>query len=212
MIAFVSERTTVHRFAPNPTTFLRKSAAVAVAEDGSWSIKPGSTELIMARDAVRDALLSAHRNPRRSSSADLAVMVRAAETKRAAHAAELAALRRVILHAYPPQAPRAVVLVDVDLHTLTTLIDDQLQGLDALLQTYDMLCGVDIRAQLRILAIDPGTRRLGELGAPHKTISLGRRSEKLTTAMFVQGLSRDRASLRPRSSRFECSRDPRDGR
>ena len=43
----------------------------------------------------------------------------------AINATELAALRRVIVHAFPPRDPQAVVLVDVDQHALTTLTGDE---------------------------------------------------------------------------------------
>ena len=189
VVAFVSARTKWHRLVAGPTTFRRTGAAVTVdTNDGKWSIAPGVAELAMARDAVRDALERARRTPRTSPS-DIEAGRRAYELRRAAHAAELAALRRVIVHAFPPSSPQAVVLVDVEHRELTTLIGDQLSRLDSLLQRFDMLCGVDIRQILRALAIEPGDRRLAELGPPQKSVRLNSsgRTLKITTAMLIQG-------------------------
>jgi hypothetical protein len=95
----------------------------------------------------------------------------------------------VIVHAFPARSPRAVVLVDVDKRALATYLDDQLAGLGPLLEQYEVLCGVEIRATLRELAIDAADRRLGELGPLQKSIRLDAsgRTSKITTAMLVQG-------------------------
>jgi hypothetical protein len=115
--------------------------------------------------------------------------MRRIDQERATHAAELAALRRVIVHAFPSREPRAVVLVDVEHRRLTTLIDDPLVRLGPLLQPYDVLAGVDIRSTLRALGVDPGDRRLAELGPPQKSVRLNGagRTLKITTDMLVQG-------------------------
>jgi len=71
---------------------------------------------------------------------------------------------------------------------LTTLIDDEMSQVGARLQRFDMVCGVDIRATLRVLAIDAGDRRLAELGPPQKSVRLNGsgRTLKITTAMLIQ--------------------------
>ncbi len=63
---FVAAQTKDHRFVvANTVTFRRKNSAVAVAEDGSWSIVEGARELAMARDAVRDLIGSRASGPQR---------------------------------------------------------------------------------------------------------------------------------------------------
>jgi hypothetical protein len=143
----------------------------------------------VARDAVRDAIERAQRYPVRSTPEQIEDSRRAAEKRRAAHADELAVLRRVIVRAFPARGPRIVVLVDVEKRELATYLDEQLADLGPMLECYEVLCGVDIRATLRELAIDPGHRRLAELGPPQKSIRLDRsgRTLKITTAMLVQG-------------------------
>ena len=188
VVAFVAARTKWHRLSPGPQTFRRKNSAVVVGEDGTWSPMPGAGEVVMARDAVRDALERAQRYPR-STPEQIAEATRAAERRRTAHADELTKLRRVIVHAFPARAPRAVVLLDVEQRELTTWLDDQLAGLGDRLRAYDLLCGVDIRATLRELAVDPGDLRLAELGPPQKSMRLNKsgRTLKITTAMLIQG-------------------------
>lgn len=185
VFAFLNARTTKHRFVVGPATFRRKSSAVAITADNRWSIVPGAPELIMARDAVRDAIDTARRYPRTNPD-DFKARMRATDQRRDAHATELAALQRVIVHAFPPTAPRIVVLVDISRRTLTTLHD--LSTITPLLQRYDMLCGVDIRTTLRGLGFDPGARRLGELGPPQKTVTLDSgRSLRITTDLLIRG-------------------------
>src|SRR6185369_13481121 len=56
VVAFIAARAAAHRLVPDPTTFRRRNAAIAIAEDGAWSIVPGAAELGMARHAVRDTI------------------------------------------------------------------------------------------------------------------------------------------------------------
>jgi len=189
VVAFVSARTKWHKVVAGPTTFRRTGAAVVVRSDGAWSILLGAPELVMARDAVRDLIERARRWPVRSTDEQIHASRRAYEQRRAAHAAELAALRRVIVHAFPARVPRAAVLVDVNQRDLTTLIGDGLANVEHLLRRYDVLSGVDIRATLRALGVDPGERRLAEIGPPQKSVRLNSsgRTMKITTAMLIQG-------------------------
>lgn len=189
VVAFVSARTSSHRLAPGPMTFRRTGAAVAIGADGTWTIIPGAPELHMARDAVRDAIERNRRRPARSTPTEIAASTKAAARQRDAHAAELAALRRVIVHAFPPTSPKAVVLVDVASRELTTLVGSELAATGARILAYDVVAGADIRAVLQKLGVDPGDRRLAELGPPQKSVRLNRggRTLKITTAMLIQG-------------------------
>ena len=189
VVGFVARHTKWHKLQPGPTTFRRTGSAVAIDADGAWSIVPGASELVTARDVVRDAVERAHRQPVRSTPEQLDASMRAAEQRRRAHADELARLRRVIVHPFPRRAPRAVVLADVEQRELVTLIDDQLANLGAHLRNYDVLCGVEIRATKRELGLDSDDLRLAELGPPQKSIRLNRsgRTLTITTAMLIQG-------------------------
>ena len=128
----------------------------------------------VARDAVRDAIDRASRQPRRSTPEEVAAIIAQRVGERAAHARELATQRRVLVHAFPARQPEAVVLVDVETRELTTLIGPEVLGVGARVLAYDCVVGVDVRATLRALQIDPGERRLADLGPPQKTIRINR--------------------------------------
>jgi hypothetical protein len=75
-------------------------------------------------------------------------------------------MRRVILHAFPATSPQALVLVDVERRTITTLLGEEFDTVGTRLVGYDVIVAVDVRALLRAVRVDPGTRRLAELGHP----------------------------------------------
>lgn len=54
----------------------------------------------------------------------------------------------------------------------TTFAGDDLRDLRRRLGAYDILGGIDVRARLRALDVDPSERRLAELGPPQKTKKL----------------------------------------
>ena len=66
---------------------------------------------------------------------------------------------------------------------------EQVAEVPAKLADYDMIVGLDVRALLRTLGFDPGTRRLGELGPAQKSRTLNKRGRKLkiTTTLLIQG-------------------------
>jgi hypothetical protein len=111
------------------------------------------------------------------------------ERERVAHARQLAAMRRVLLHAFPAKRPQALALVDVERRDVTTFVNDEMTRAVAKLADYEIIGAVNVRALLRTLAVDPGERRLAELGPPQKTRQLNRRGRTLsiTTALLVQG-------------------------
>ncbi len=176
VIAFVTERTKEHKLT-NGDAFGRKSSAIAIGDDGRWSIR-GERELLLARDAVRSLLEVRARYPR-SSPAELAASRESWERRRAAHAEKLAELRRVIVVPYPSAQPRLLTFLDIAERRVWTTSEL------ALPDGYDVIAGEQIRTLLRALGIDPGARRLAELGPPRKTAG----PLKLTTAMFVRGTS-----------------------
>jgi hypothetical protein len=119
----------------------------------------------------------------------LAAKRRAIERSRAAHAAELAGLRRVLVHAFPADAAAAVVLVDVAERALNTYLADEFSAARERLAAYDLIGAQNVRAVLQGLNFDPGGRRLAELGPPQKSKKLNKRGRtlKITTSMLIQG-------------------------
>ena len=118
-------------------------------------------------------------------------------------------LRRVVVHAFPVEAPEAVVLVDVSDLSLEPCADgdpDWLGPVCERLATCDVIAAQGIREVLRGLGFDPGERRLADLIPPQKSLRLNRRGRtlKITLAMLV----RVRAASRALSPSREAPRLP----
>ncbi|MCK4304080.1 MAG: hypothetical protein KAY24_07560 [Candidatus Eisenbacteria sp.] len=96
------------------------------------------------------------------------------EERRAAHAAELSRLRRVLLYTFPDESPQAVSLVNVTTCELTTWIGAELKDLPSQLARFDLIRAIGVRQLLRELAFDPGERHLAELGPPKQSHRLNR--------------------------------------
>lgn len=88
------------------------------------------------------------------------------ECEREGHGEELVRMRRVLIHAFPAVQPAAVVLVDVAERKLTTLIGQQIAQAADHAADYEIIGAVGVRALLRALNVEPGERRLAELGPP----------------------------------------------
>lgn len=143
-----------------------------------------------AREAVRARIdLLRKWASQRPDPVALAAHQKRLERERAAHAVQLAALRRVLVHAFPAARPEAAAVVDVGERTIETLVDVELSGLGERLAPYQVIGAVGVRALLRALGVEPGERRLHELGPPQKTIQLNQRGRTLaiTTTLLAQG-------------------------
>jgi Plasmid pRiA4b ORF-3-like protein len=160
------------------------------ATDGVWELDASHAALSSAREAVRKRIESERRH--RASRPDPSVTaanIKRSKERRAAHAAELAQLRRALLYVYPDKDPEAAVLVDVNDRELKTYLRPELDALRARLARYEVIGAINVRAVLRALDHDPGTRRLAELAPPQKTRTLNKagRKLKITLALLVQG-------------------------
>ena len=191
VVEWVGALTKYHGLSTDSAKFRRPGSAVTVLGDGRWAIAAGAGDALrQARAAVRERVALVRRNAAVSQSPAAIAALRADwERRRAENRARLAGLTRALLVTFPLEAPRAAVLLDVGEHTITTYSEDELQGLRQRLAAYEVLGGIDIRARLRSLDVDPGERRLAELGPPQKTKTLNRRGRALaiTTALLVQG-------------------------
>ena len=191
VVNFVSERTRWHLLREDTPSFKRRNSAVSVSDDGRWSIAEGAGDTLLAvRKAVRDKIEVARRYAgMRSSPAEIEASRNASEQRRAAHAAELAKLRRVLLYAYPAKSPCGVALVDVAEHTVESLVGEELAQLGERLEAFDVIGALDVRGLLRALDFDPGQRRLAELGPPQKSMKVNKRGRtlKITTELLMQG-------------------------
>jgi hypothetical protein len=111
------------------------------------------------------------------------------ERRRQAHAERLARLRRVLIHAFPAKKPEAIVLLDVGRRELATFVGEEIGKAREKVLDYGIIAAVDVRSLLRTLELEPGERRLGELGPPQKTKRLNKRGRtlRITTGLLVQG-------------------------
>lgn len=74
-------------------------------------------------------------------------------------------------------------------HTTSTFGGQEIASAKQRILDYDILAAVDVRALLRSLDVEPGERRLAELGPPQKTMQINRRGRtlKITTRLLIQG-------------------------
>ena len=93
------------------------------------------------------------------------------------------------MHGFPAELPEAVTLLDVGERTLRTFIGDDLARVGEAISSHDVIVAVGVRPLLRRLGVDPGRRRLHEIGPPQETTTLDRRGRKLrlTTELLIKG-------------------------
>ena len=189
VIAFVSARSRWSPLRPESAQFWR-SGAIVVREDGVWELDRTHEVVRSAREAVCNRVSDIRRwAATRPDTVAMEAHRQRIERERTAHARELAAMRRVLVHAFPATQPRAVALVDVGAREVTTFLGDEITPALQRLSEYDIIGAVNVRALLRELGVDHGKRRFAELGPPQKTIQLNRRGRTLTitTALLIQG-------------------------
>jgi len=82
-----------------------------------------------------------------------------------------------------------MALVDVGRREIETFLVGELHVARARIASYDIIAAVNVRSVLRALEIDPGERRLAELGPPQKSKQLNKRGRtlRITAAMLIQG-------------------------
>ncbi len=191
VVAAVHARTRHHVLRETSVGFGRRGSAISVLPDGRWAIGPDSIDAVAAaRAAVRERVALARRHAAmRPTEASIAEARAEYERRRADHAAELARLSRALIVAFPKARPEMVALLDVAERSITTFARSEFDELRRTLGRYDVLGAMDVRALLRSLDVDPGERRLAELGPAQKTMQLSRRGRtlKITTSMLVQG-------------------------
>jgi hypothetical protein len=161
-----------------------------VRSDGRWELDRAHAAVRSARGAVRERIVALRRWAKtRPDPGVIEAHQQRLERERHAHAEELARLRRVLVYACPTAGQEALVLVDVAERRLTTLIGPEIAQVTDRLARYDVIGAIGVRPLLRTLNIDPGARRLAELGPPQKTRQLNRRGRTLTITptLLVQG-------------------------
>ena len=190
VLAFVGTRSQWTLLRAESAQYWRSGDAVRVRDDGRWELDREHGAVRSARKAVADRVIVMRRWAEiRPDPEAIETTQRRIERERATHADQLARMRRVLIHAFPPARPEALVLIDVEGREITTFLGDEIARAIDRLTGYEIIGAVGIRALLRTLNIDPGERRLAELGPPQKTRQLNRRGRTLTitSTLLVQG-------------------------
>ncbi len=190
MLAFVRARSRWSLLSADSSKYWRRGAAIRPREDGLCELDAEHESVRSARLAVRERIDMirrwAHMRP---DPAIIEANSRRFERERQAHAERLARMTRVLIHAFPARKPEAIVLLDVGRRVITTYVGDEIARARDALIGYDIIAAVSVRGLLRSLGIEPGDRRLSELGPPQKTMQLNRsgRTLTITTTLLVQG-------------------------
>lgn len=189
VMAFVATRSPWSPLRAESAQYWR-SGAIVVRGDGLWEIDRAHDVVRSMREAVRGRVGDMRRwAALRPDAVAMEAHRQRRERERRAHARRLAAMRRVLLYAFPAKQPRALALVDVERRDVATFLDDELQRAIDRLSDYEIIGAVNVRTLLRTLMVEPGARRLAELGPPQKTLQINRQGRTLTitTALLVQG-------------------------
>jgi hypothetical protein len=190
VLAFVRARSHWTALRAHSAQYWRSGAAVRVRDDGRWELDRTHPAVRSARQAVRERLALVRRwAAMRPDPAAIEANQRRIEREREAHGQELARMRRVLVHAFPADRSEALVLVDVAEREISTFIGQDIALAVRRLSDYDIIGAIGVRPLLGALHVEPGTRRLAELGPPQRTKQLNRRGRTLTitAALLVQG-------------------------
>jgi hypothetical protein len=190
VLAFVAARSQWSLLRSDSAQYWRGGAAVRVRDDGRWALDQMHETVRSARVAVRERITVVRRwAEMRPDPSLIAANQRRIERERAAHGDELARMRRALISASPVARPEAVVLVDVVERTISTFIGSQIAQANRRLAGYEIVGAIGVRELLRRLNIEPGDRRLAELGPPQRTKQLNRRGRTLaiTSTLLAQG-------------------------
>ncbi len=189
-LAFVRARSQSSLLKADSAQYWRQSAAIRVRDDGRWELDPTHDAVRSAREAVRERITVVRRwAAMRPDPAAMEANRRRIECEREAHGKELAAMRRVLVHAFPASRPEAVVLVDVAERKIDTFIAHEIAQAIHRLAGYEIIAAVGVRGVLEALNIEAGERRLAELGPPQRTKQINRRGRTLTitSTLLAQG-------------------------
>jgi hypothetical protein len=190
VIAFAHVRLGSSQLRLESAQYWRRGAPIQVTEAGLWKLDVDHDAVLSARVvALKNLETSRRYQDRRPDPVAFAASQAEMKRKREEHRQELADMRRVLLHAFPPEKPEALVLLDVEQHSIATYIADEIPVGVGRLDDYQIIAAADVRGLLRTLNYDPRERRLVELSPPQKTRTINRsgRTLKITNSLLVQG-------------------------
>jgi hypothetical protein len=163
----------------------RRGSPVVMVGDGRWALAPDAgRELRRAREEVRAMAAKARPQPTGPSPAQEAARAQATLLASADDRQ-----RRLVLRAAPGSPPAAVCVADLQARTVRTFQGEALAQLPALLEAADELIGVDPRATLRAIGVDPTRWRIKDLGTTPKSITVDQAggSHRISLEQVVRG-------------------------
>jgi hypothetical protein len=189
VVGFVAARSAWSPLRPDSAGYWR-SGAIVVREDGLWELDLRHDAVRSMRAAVRARVSDVRRwAGTRPDPVAFEANQKRLERERRDHGRRLAAMTRVLIHAFPAARPDALALIDVGRREITTYLREEMKEAIARFADYDIIGALNVRPLLRALGMDVAERRLAELGPPQKTVQLNRRGRtlKITTELLVQG-------------------------
>jgi hypothetical protein len=203
-LAFVRARSQSSPLKADSAQYWRQRAAIRVRDDGRWELDPTHDAVRSAREAVRERITVVRRwAAMRPDPAAMEANRRRIECEREAHRKELAAMRRVLVHAFPAWRPEAVVLVDVAERKINTFNGQEIAQAIHRLAGYEIIGAVGVRALLQALNVEAGERRLAELGPPQRTKQVDQRGRtRLRPRCLLKALA---ASVVPLATIGPCA-------
>jgi len=191
VVGHVAARTEWHQLTENAAKFKRRGCPVVVLDDGRWAIAEDAQDALEGvRSAVRERVeIVRQRDAAKPDPSVQAANREVVARRRDARRRELAEMRRVLLVGFPAKAPRALAMLDVGAHEISTFVDAEIEKAKERLAHYEIIGAQDVRALLKAIGFDPGAQRLAELGPAQKTKRLNKsgRKLKITTKLLVQG-------------------------
>lgn len=159
-----------HRFSVNETYVKSKAFKLQVDAQQRWSLPEGYPHLASVRAAVRKRVRTQlDQQDRYPSKAEREARAKIAEKKKERRVEELSRLRRAIVHAWPLDAPKVTVVIDVATREIQTFRPDNMNESLSHLEPFDLFAGSEIHRVLTGLGFDPETRRISDLGPPQKS-------------------------------------------
>lgn len=186
VVAYVNARGAKRLLRVEGAQYWRTNPAIEMREDGFWDLRAGHETVRTVRRLTRDLIVAERRN-RGPTREEIEAREKIWDQERTDQAKKQERLRRVLIHVFPADRPEAIVVIDVNAHRLDTLIGSRMQEIQAYLEPYDVIIGLEIREVLQVLGVDPGLRQLAELGATQKGRQLNRsgRTLKITTDLLI---------------------------
>jgi len=146
VLNFVQANGQTNRLSTDSAERWGEGSPIRVRDDGLWELDADHDAVRAARQAIRVRIVQVRRwaqtRPDRSA---IEAARKRFEQEREANARRLAAMLRVVVYAFPPNNPEAIVLVDVARREVATFVGDEIGEAKERLAGYDIIAALDVR-------------------------------------------------------------------